>query len=128
MSENLKKFIEFVGNNPDLIEKAKQLKADDPEKATEIAIAFAKENGFELSEDDFEISEGKLSANELNAVAGGGTCACVIGGGGTEDDSYASGYDNKCCCIVGGFGYDIWGDQRCACALGGGGAHQGNTV
>lgn len=117
MSENLKKFLEYIEKNPELLEKAKQFKADDPEKAKEIAIAFAEEHGFELTEADFEAPEGELSVDELNTVAGGGTCACVVGGGGTESD----GRDVVCWCVVAGFGDDIFGDQRCGCAFGGGG-------
>ncbi len=121
MSENLKKFLEFVGNDPEISEKAKQLKADDPEAVKAIVIAFAKEHGFELTEDDFAAPEEELSENELASVAGGGTCACVGGGGGTADDPGSDGDDSVCWCVVGGFGYDIWGDRRCTCAFGGGG-------
>ena len=121
MSENLKKFFEFVGNNPEILEKAKQLKADDPEAAKGIVIAFAKEHGFELTEEDFSPCEGELSESELASVAGGGTCACVVGGGGTADEPSSPGQDSVCWCVGGGFGEDIWGDRRCTCVFGGGG-------
>ena len=116
MTDNLKKFLEFIGNNPELTEKAKQLSADDNEKAKEIAIAFAKENGFELTKADFEAPEGEISEDELHSVAGGGECYCVVGGGGTED-----AYGNICVCVVAGTGFNEYSDtqDRCYCAVGG---------
>ncbi len=126
MSENLKKFLEFIGKDSGLWEKAKQLKVDDPEKAKEIAIAFAKENGFELTEADFEAPEGELSENELCAVAGGETCVCVVGGGGKADKGTGQ---ITCACVLGGGGEykDYYGDKymRCVCVGAGTGENAG---
>ncbi len=116
MTDNLKKFFEFVANDPELLEKAKQLKVEDTEKAKEIAIAFAKENGFELTEADFEAPEGELSESELSGLAGGGECFCFVGGGGTKDDR-----DGVCACVLAGGGEDSVGRTRCTCIGGGSG-------
>lgn len=70
---------------PELIEKAKQA------KSAEELISLAKENGFELTEDEakdrFEKlnASGALSDDELNSVAGGcggcgGTRECAFCG------------------------------------------------
>ncbi len=127
MTENLKKFLEYVDANAELKEKAKELKAENPEEAIKIAVAFAKENGFELTEADFEAPEGELSENELSDVAGGeayGSCVCVFagGGGGEQEDGdifgcacplYGQGGDGHedhviCICVGGGTGYYDW--------------------
>lgn len=57
--------------------------------------------------------ENELDADELDAVAGGGTCICPLAGGGEN---------RPCACVVGG----VWqekdgqGDpERCACAFAG---------
>ena len=55
--------------------------------------------------------EKELSMDELDAVAGGGTCGCVLGGGG------AAGEGQKICACP-AFGA---GEGRCLCIVGGGG-------
>ncbi len=77
LTENASRFLELVSKDEVLCEKMK--KAD---KAAQIDMA--KELGIELSDADFEQSS-ELSDDELDAVAGGGTCACVLDGGGTAD-------------------------------------------
>lgn len=117
MSENLKKFLELIANDPELLEKAKQLKADNPEKTKEIAIAFAKDNGFALTVADFEVPEGVLSDAELDTIAGGGDtggCVCMLVGGGggkqSDDDTYG------CACVGYGQGGDGAADDfTCWC-------------
>ena len=129
MTENLKKFLEYVDANAELKEKAKELKAENPEEAIKIAVAFAKENGFELTEADFEATEGELSENELSDVAGGlNFCACVFagGGGGKDDDGQTFG----CVCALYGQGGDAGDDNwLCLCIAGGagGGAYDGEV-
>ncbi len=123
MTENLKKFLEFVGANDELKEKAKELKAKNPEEAIKIAVAFAKENGFELTEADFEAPEGELSKCELADVAGGeskGACICaVVGGGGGEEPG---GDTFGCVCVIYGQGGDGKDDHwQCWCVSGGAG-------
>jgi len=110
MSDNMKKFLELVSKDENLKQKMQSFNDMEPEKAIQAGIALAKELGIELSEADFteEKSDGELNDDELDAVAGGGDCACIAGGGGTVyDDS-----DHFCPCIVYGQGSDI-----CFCAV-----------
>ncbi len=66
--------------------------------------------------------EKDMDANELDAVAGGGSCGCVLGGGGAADE-----WSKACVCVAGGGGEytdegaSYWGKCRCACPLVGGG-------
>ena len=109
MSENMKKFLGLLSENEELAQKL-----NDADKDT--IIAMAKELGFELTEVDFA-QPGELSDDELDAVAGGGKCACFFGGGG---DAY--GDQLTCVCVAGGGG-EIWvngkKEARCACVAGG---------
>ena len=60
--------------------------------------------------------EKELSMDEMDAVAGGGACACPLFGGGAEDENSI-----ECVCMVGGAGVHLDGGTRCACpAIGGG--------
>ena len=79
MTDNMKKFLEAVSQNKECIEKLK--KAETPEAV----IALAAEKGFTLTQEDLkrESATGEISDGELEAVAGGKTCACFFGGGGT---------------------------------------------
>ena len=90
MTDNMKKFLEAVSQNKECIEKLK--KAETPEAV----IALAAENGFTLTQEDLkqEPASGKISDDELEAVAGGKTCSCFFGGGG----EWSGG------CIVSGVG------------------------
>lgn len=72
----MKSFLEAVSKDETLIAKVVQMDK-------EALIALAKELGFDLTEADFEAQGGELNNDELNAVTGGGECACVVGGGGT---------------------------------------------
>ena len=79
MTENLKKFLEALSGNAELIEKVNNAKSGE-----EIA-ELAKTLGFSLTEEDFKAPEGEVSDDELEGVAGGlvlGSCACFAGGGG----------------------------------------------
>ena len=75
-----------------------------------------KELGVALTAVDFEPQEGKLSADELEAVAGGGVCGCAVGGGGTAGEN-----DHACACVFGGYGKSTERHERCLCALAGAG-------
>ena len=95
MTENMKKFLKAVSEggweNVNKMEK-------------EELIAFAKEKGIELTEEDFiqeEITEEaeKLTLDEMNSIAGGRYCLCVIGGGGGSDEK-----SDTCGCALIGFG------------------------
>ena len=116
MTDNLKNFLEFLGNNQELAEKLKLINTDDLDKTKETVIALAKENGFELTAADFEAPDGELSEDELHTISGGGECYCVVGGGGTED-----AYGNICVCVISGTGFSHYSDtqDRCYCAVGG---------
>ena len=60
--------------------------------------------------------EKELNMDEMDAVAGGGTCACVLGGGG------AAGEGQKMCACPGfGSGGYTRDGIRCFCVAGGGG-------
>lgn len=107
MNENMKKFLEQVSQDKDLANQLKEAGKDE-------AIAAAKELGIALTDADFEqINE--LSDDELDAVAGGGKCTCVLGGGGTGED----GVSKTCACILGGGGEYVGGGCRCICTGGG---------
>ena len=127
MTENLKKFLKFIESNEKLKEKAKELKSENPEEAIKITIAFAKENGFELTEADFEEPEGELAEDELADISGGEwkACLCSLAGGGggeaADGDTYGcacvgygqggdGGEDNwMCICVGAGAGDYTWG-------------------
>lgn len=109
MSENLKKFLEAVSANEKLAEKA-------GESSREELLAMAKELGLALTEEDFWQESKELSDDELDAVAGGGTCVCVVGGGGKR-----SANDKSCACFTGGWGYTTDRHERCLCVVGGSG-------
>jgi len=95
MSENLKKFLETVSANEKLAEKTGRASREE-------LLAMAKELGLALTEEDFLQKSGELSDDELDAVAGGGTCVCVVGGGGKKAGD-GSVYD-VCACVAAGTG------------------------
>ena len=90
MNENVKKFLEEAEKNEEL--KAKLAALTDKETAAEKAAAIAKEYGFDLKPEDFQMPEdADLSDEELARVAGGGKggkcgflagfdCGCTMGG------------------------------------------------
>ena len=125
MSENLKRFFEFVSKDEVLQEKMKALSVD-RENAVAYIIALAKEIDIELCEADFKTSEEELSEEELGAVSGGmgssggctnSACWCTVGGGGGGrmlDDNSAFG----CACAVYGQGGDGKDDHHvCICVV-----------
>lgn len=110
MTENMKAFLNKVSVDKALAEEASKL-----DQAG--LIAFARELGLELMEADFSAAANELSEDELDTVAGGKVCACVVGGGGE-----GGGEDNVCVCPLYGVGADE--DKyydRCVCIVGGGG-------
>lgn len=109
MSEKLKKFLEMVSQNEEMVAKVNAAKDQDT------LIALAKELGVVLTAADFEDNY-ELSDDELDAVAGGDAvnCACAMGGGGSGDSN-----DKTCACVAAGAGLTKGGKQRCVCALGG---------
>ena len=121
MTENMKKFLEEASKDKEYLEKVN--KAETPEAV----IALAAEKGFTLTAEDLKPDQpsGKLNDDELDAVAGGKACACVMGGGGEEGTN-----DRVCFCVGAGSGNGYEWDAntnslqfvvRCFCALAGGG-------
>ena len=116
MTENKKKFLEFVSS----LDKETKKKVSLLEK--DGLMAFAAEKGFTLTDADFEQadSEGEISLDEVDAVAGGG-CRCVAGGDGRSDNDN----DKFCGCVLYGEGNSDEcghnGSHRCACAWSGNG-------
>ena len=115
MTENMRKFIENISANNELAEKIGSMTKDE-------LIVLANGMDLELTEADFAQASSELSDDELDAVAGGGVCACVMGGGGTSDGSNTSNLsDAVCACVLGGSGKNKGGYTRCVCVMGGGG-------
>ncbi|MCR4770895.1 MAG: Nif11-like leader peptide family RiPP precursor [Oscillospiraceae bacterium] len=113
MTKNMKDFLEAASGDGELIERL--IKAETPETV----IKLAEEKGFSLTEDDVKIGEaptGELSDDELDAVAGGTGCGCVLGGGGGDG----------CVCVFGGCSDSPSGGgsfpDKCFCFLIGGGS------
>lgn len=113
MTENAKKFLAQVSQDTELAEKLRSANVEQ-------VIALGKELGFNLTEDDFAQPEGEVSEEELDAVSGGKTCACLVNGGGSKSLS-----DNICACVWGGYGSGEFDSGetflRCACVVTGGG-------
>ena len=110
MTENLKKFLTVVSEKEELRESVSKMDKD-------ALIAFAKTLNILLTDADFEKPAEALSDDDLDAVAGGSECVCVIGGGGTRD---SKSFDGACGCVVSGWGYcDDCGKVRCLCVAGG---------
>ena len=106
----MKKFLELAASDAELTAQLNGM-------AKEAIIAAAQQRGIALTEADFAADKSaELNEDELNEVAGGGKCACVMGGGGTEGDNC-----EKCFCIVAGAGSFLDGETRCECGIGGGG-------
>ena len=79
MTENVKKFLEFVSHNE---AAKKELEAGrinlngDENARREAFIKFADKYGFSLTAEELKPEEGELSEDELEAVAGGKECDC----------------------------------------------------
>ena len=113
MTENMKKFLELISSNEELVAKLNNASKDE-------VIALAKEQGVTLTEADFEAQSAEISDDELDAVAGGKKCTCIMGGGGTGEDKNGT---KTCACVGGGYGQMQNGDSRCYCAVGGWGSN-----
>lgn len=108
MTDAMKKLLELVSQNEELQQKFQGLNKDE-------FIAAAKDLGIEITEADLE-QNAEISDDELDAVAGGGTCVCVMGGGGKRSNN-----DKSCGCFGGGWGYTTDRHERCICVVGGSG-------
>jgi len=110
MTENMKKFLEAVSKNDELIEKIGNM-------GLEELLALAKELGLALTEADLaQPAVQEMNDDELDTVAGGVdvSCACAMGGGGTKDNN-----DKVCACVIAGGGFTKSGRERCACGIAG---------
>ncbi len=63
----------------------KELSAKLQKASKEQVIALAKLHGITLTEADFESPRGDVSDKELEAVAGGQNCSCIVYGAGTAE-------------------------------------------
>ena len=80
MTDNMKKFLELASGDAELVERLNGMDKD-------AIIAEAQQRGIALSEADFAAdTSAELSDDELDAVAGGGKCACVVCGVGKAGD------------------------------------------
>ena len=114
MTENMKLFLEKISEDRELAARIAGMDSN-------AIMAEARRQGIELTDADFASeSDAELSEDELDAVAGGGKCACIAGGSGTEDN------DNclNCVCVMGGQGVFKDGVERCKCVIGGGGVDE----
>lgn len=110
MTENMKKFLEAVSKNDELYDKFNSAAQED-------MIAMAKTLGIELTAADFA-QKSELEDDELEAVAGGMDCTCVVGGSGGRSTKYGK---TCACCLGGGGEYSKEGGGGCRCACVGGG-------
>ncbi len=106
----MKKFLEQASGDAELAERLNGMYKDS-------IIAEARQRGIELTDADFvEDESAELSDDELDAAAGGGKCACVMGGSGKEGDNC-----KECACIIAGGGMFKDDVNRCGCVGAGGG-------
>ena len=94
MGDKTMKFMEFVSKNEDA---RKELEAacagiskEDKKAFTEAAVKVAAKHGFTLTSEDFKASEGELSEDEMQAVAGGGCSDISWCGGPMESICHSS--------------------------------------
>ena len=110
MTDNMKKFLELASGDAELVERLNGMDKD-------AIIAEAQQRGMALSEADFAAdTSAELSDDELDAVAGGGKCACVVCGVGKAGDNC-----KECACIIAGGGMFKDDVNRCGCVGAGGG-------
>ena len=130
MTENMKKYLELLSKDEEAQKKLNEQQSASIEEAKGKIIADAAEKGITVTEEDFaeDTGTGELSDDELDAVAGGKDCFCVIGGGG----EVSSAKERTCACVGFGMGQgymynrDIGEEiltSRCGCyAAGSGGS------
>ena len=97
-------------------------------ESPEAVVELLKGKGLDVTAEDLQAlaqpagqEAVELSDEELEAVAGGDDCYCVVGGGGT-----AGGVDRTCGCVIEGLGTFTEKNgkigDRCICVTGGMGA------
>lgn len=105
MTQNGKKFLEAISQKEELKEKFSKI------SNLKEAIAFAKENGFDLREEDLKTAEeGLMDDDDLDSVAGGlysnGSSSILDGGFGDQA---------MCDCRMGGPNYHR--EDQCDCGI-----------
>lgn len=120
MTEQAKQFLEKLSTDEALRgEYAAALEGVESAKQSEAVINFAKSKGVVLTEDDFAREAKAIDDKDLEAVAGGGACACAWTGFGTYDML-------KCVCHFSGTGSctdrGICSQGGCICQAAGAGA------
>ena len=122
MTDNTRKILEEISSNEDWKEELKErLSGVEDAAKNSMILAFVKEKGYEIAEEDFNTDGQELSLEELEQVSGGDGCGCAVCGEG--------GGCMNCLCVLGGAGYldtDLEGritsQGGCICAVGGAGA------
>lgn len=113
MTDNMLKFLQAVSKDDAMYAKFGTATQEE-------MIAMAAEMGIALTAADFE-KKAELDEDELDAVAGGKECVCVLGGGGGGEGG--GRWDSKvCACVLGGGGETGEGGCRCVCTVNGWGA------
>ncbi len=141
MTENCKKFAQYVSQNKEVEDKLNSLDMNSEDFCVNI-INIASEAGFELETSDIKPTCDEIDEEELAAVSGGGKCYCFAGGGGSADpceghlcasNQYSYVEQGKSCfCIGSGSGEydkyrkgDTWNPwvhwERCSCVIYGSG-------
>jgi len=127
--QNLMRFFEALARDDSLRAKFEAIGAkhshQNPDESLRDAVwqneilPLAQSEGFELTLEDlkaFQVPERtepeKLSDDELDSVAGGGTCVCFYLGFGTRGHG-----DSRCTCFNSGSGSNDDGGPRCNCNL-----------
>ena len=112
MTDNLKRFLEAVSANAEMMKKLDKASKED-------IISLAAELGIELTDADF-VQRNELSEDELDTVVGGsGGCGCAAAGGGGGKD-IDDGKTFGCACVGYGQGGDGSAtDLHCICICGG---------
>ena len=113
----MKRLLEEMEKNQEMKAKIEELDKN-PESTLKDFIKVAAEYGVELKEEDFKPAEGEFTDDELDTVAGGAECGCILGGGGSGTEYEKS---KTCACVIGGGGEWENGDCRCTCVIGGSG-------
>lgn len=123
MTENTRKILEEISSNEDWKEELKErLEGVKDAAKNSVILAFVKEKGYEIAEEDLNTDGQELSLEELEQVTGGTGCGCVAWGEGGGCMSCLS-----CSCVLAGSGFvdgaqTITSQGGCVCVAGGAGA------
>ena len=132
MTNDMKQLVEKISADSKLKRQVAEIceSGKSNEEIDQELIALAKELGLTVTAKELDAYENgeELSDDELEAVTGGGACACVLPGGGGGDGL-------KCGCFTGGNGRVFeyrpatddylqlpWDQGGCVCAGAGAGA------